>query len=66
MRASVQRLVDVAKQEGIYVDTRYPNYAATGTSAELLYGVANARKLSSIRNQIDPNKVMDLAGGFDI
>lgn len=66
MRASVQRLVDVAKQEGIYVDTKYPNYAATGTPAESLYGTANARRLGSIRNQIDPARVMDLAGGFDI
>lgn len=66
MRASVQRLVAVAKQEGIYVDTRYPNYAATGTSPELLYGVANAGRLNSIRNQVDPSKVMDLAGGFNI
>ena len=66
MRASVQRLVEVAKQEGIYVDTRYPNYAATGTSAALLYGLANARRLSSIRDQIDPDRAMNLAGGFDI
>jgi hypothetical protein len=66
MRESVQRLVGVAKQEGIYVDSKYPNYAATGTPAELLYGVANARRLRSIRNQIDPDKVMELAGGFSI
>ena len=56
----------MARQEGIYVDTRYPNYAATGTSAELLYGAANLKRLSDIRNQIDPDRVMGLASGFDI
>ena len=56
----------MAKDEGIYVETKYPNYAATGTSAESLYGAQNAARLKSIRDAIDQNKVMNLAGGFSI
>lgn len=52
--------------EGVYVDTRYPNYAVTGTPSDLLYGSTNSQRLSAIRDQIDPNGVMELAGGFDI
>jgi hypothetical protein len=56
----------VAKDEGIYVDTKYPNYAVTGTSAESLYGAQNAARLKSIRDAVDEKKVMNLAGGFNI
>lgn len=66
MRASVQRLVDVAKTEGIYIETRYPNYAVTGTSAKSLYGSSNAARLEKIRGQIDPDRTMELAGGFNL
>jgi hypothetical protein len=66
MRSSVERLVHVAKDEGIYVDTKYPNYAVTGTSAESLYGAQNAARLKSIRDAVDEKKVMNLAGGFNI
>ena len=52
MRDSVQRLVDVAKSEGIYVEVKYPNYAVTGTSSEQLYGSANANRLKKIRKQV--------------
>jgi len=66
MRSSVERLIQVAKDEGIYVETKYPNYAVTGTSAESLYGGQNVARLRSIRDAVDKNKVMNLAGGFSI
>ena len=66
MRSSVERLIQVAKNEGIFVETKYPNYAVTGTPAETLYGGQNAARLRSIRDAVDPRKVMNLAGGFSI
>jgi FAD/FMN-containing dehydrogenase len=68
MRESTQKLKQIAIEEGIYRDTytAYPNYAISGTTAEELYGNQNAARLRTIRNQIDPDRVMDLAGGFSI
>lgn len=67
MRSSVNRLKDIAMQEGIHSNfTTYPNYAITNTTAEELYGTQNAARLRSIRNQVDPDRVMELAGGFSI
>lgn len=68
MRTSVQKLKDLAIQEGIYPNgyTAYPNYAITNTTAENLYGADNAARLKSIRSAVDPDGVMSLAGGFDI
>jgi hypothetical protein len=65
---AVATLKEVARVEGIYRDTfsAYPNYALSSTTAEELYGVQNAARLRAIRDQIDPDRVMDLAGGFDI
>jgi FAD/FMN-containing dehydrogenase len=68
MRDSVNRLRQVAIQEGIYKPdfTQYPNYSITNTTAEALYGPENTRRLREIRKVIDPKGVMDLAGGFVI
>lgn len=68
MRQSIETLKQVAIEEGIYRDTftAYPNYAISGTTAEELYGAKNAARLRAIRDQIDPDRVMDLAGGFSI
>ncbi|KXX82951.1 Bifunctional solanapyrone synthase [Madurella mycetomatis] len=68
MRQTIDTLKQVAIEEGIYKDTytHYPNYAISGTTADELYGPQNAVRLRTIRDQIDPNRVMDLAGGFDI
>ncbi|KAK7720388.1 hypothetical protein SLS57_005477 [Botryosphaeria dothidea] len=68
MRTSVQKLKDLAIQEGIYPNgyTAYPNYAITNTTAEDLYGADNTARLKSIRSAVDPDGVMSLAGGFDI
>lgn len=65
MKASVQRLITEAKKEGIYVPVKYPNYSITGSTAQQLYG-ANAGRLSQIRNKIDPDRIMELAGGFNL
>ncbi|KAK3301730.1 uncharacterized protein B0T15DRAFT_423539 [Chaetomium strumarium] len=68
IRQSVETLKQVASEEGIYNDTfaEYSNYALSDTTAQALYGPRNARRLQAIRNQIDPDRVMDLAGGFEI
>lgn len=66
MKTSIQRLIKVAQSEGIYVAPKYPNYAITGTTSQQLYGSANAARLERIRAQVDPDNVMELAGGFKI
>lgn len=47
-----------AASEGIYkgICTAYPNYAITGTTAE--------ERLRTTKASVDPNRVMDKAGGF--
>ena len=67
MKSTIAQLKQTAISEGIYNDdyTQYPNYAISGTSAQDLYG-ANAARLSAIRSQVDPDGVMELAGGFDV
>ncbi|KAL2170607.1 hypothetical protein VTG60DRAFT_4620 [Thermothelomyces hinnuleus] len=63
---TLDTLKRVATEEGIYREDfpDYPNYALSGTSAEKLYGETNAVRLRQIRDQIDPDRIMDLAGGF--
>ena len=43
----------------------YGNYALIGTPIKSLYG-ENLQRLRSIRNEVDPNNVMALAGGFKL
>lgn len=62
----MQRLTAVAKKEGISVPIKYPNYAITGTSATTLYGAQNAARLKAVRAQVDPDGIMELAGGFEL
>ncbi|KAJ9376548.1 CAZyme family AA7 [Paecilomyces variotii] len=68
MKASIERLKKVAISEGIYreEDTAYPNYAISGKTAEELYGATNAARLRQIRAEVDPEGIMELAGGFTI
>ncbi|KAK3313645.1 hypothetical protein B0H66DRAFT_629614 [Apodospora peruviana] len=70
MRESIATLRQVAIEEGIYTDSThfpsYPNYAITGTPAEELYGPRNAARLRVIRDRVDPDRIMELAGGFEI
>lgn len=65
---AISELREVAKQEGIFDESSavYPNYAIAGTTAEQLYGSANAARLRTIKASVDPDGVMNLAGGFDI
>ncbi|KAL9084038.1 MAG: hypothetical protein Q9159_005460 [Coniocarpon cinnabarinum] len=65
---SVNVLKQAAIREGIYNDayTKYPNYAITGSTAEELYGSKNAQRLREIRKRVDPDSVMNLAGGFHL
>ncbi|WPH00661.1 Hypothetical protein R9X50_00349100 [Acrodontium crateriforme] len=62
----VARLRQLAQSENILSPQTYSNYAATGTSADQLFGVENAARVRKIRDEIDPNNVMDLAGGFNL
>lgn len=68
MRTSVENLKNAAIAEGIYQPdfTAYPNYSISNTTAEELYGAQNTARLRSIRSQVDPGNVMELAGGFTI
>lgn len=66
MQQSVNHLVEVAKQEGIYADGAYPNYALSTYSGVQLYGEVNAARLRGIQGQVDPTGIMLLAGGFTI
>ena len=65
---AISELREVAIQEGIFDSSSavYPNYAIAGTTAEELYGSTNAARLRSIKASVDPDGVMNLAGGFDI
>lgn len=66
MQQSINTLTEVAKKEGIYSEEMYayPNYAlATYTGAQL-YGPVNAKRMRKIRERVDPQGVMLLAGGF--
>ncbi|KAH8743769.1 hypothetical protein F5883DRAFT_440582 [Diaporthe sp. PMI_573] len=65
---AISELREVAIREGIFDASSavYPNYATAGTTAEELYGHVNAARLRSIKASIDPDGVMNLAGGFDI
>lgn len=70
MRQAVENLKEKAKEEGIYanadVHPAYPNYSLFDEPVEDMYGPTNAARLRVIRNKYDPQRVMDLAGGFDI
>lgn len=68
MRSTINDLKEVALKEGIFASdfTAYPNYAISNTTTEDLYGAANAARLKSIKQQVDPTNVMGLAGGFAI
>jgi len=55
--------VAVAEGQSLWTDIRYPNYVLGDTPLELLYG-DNIPKLQAIKNEVDPENVMGLAGGF--
>lgn len=67
-RAAIENIKQVAVRQGLFSDsfTAYPNYAIAGTTAVELYGAANAARLRAVKDSVDPDRVMELAGGFDI
>lgn len=68
VKAAIANIKQVAIQEAIFQDsfTAYPNYAIGDTTADELYGTANAARLRSIKTSVDPDGVMELAGGFSL
>lgn len=68
VKSSIANIKQVAIQEGIFKDTftAYPNYAIGDMTAEELYGSTNAARLRAIKASVDPDEVMELAGGFSL
>ncbi|KAK4208241.1 hypothetical protein QBC37DRAFT_80310 [Rhypophila decipiens] len=70
MRQSIDNITAQAKAEGIYVNAElqpaYPNYSLFDEPVENMYGPTNTARLRAVRQKYDPERVMDLAGGFDI
>lgn len=66
MKSSIASLKDVAIKEGLEADKLAvnPGFALTDTPPEQLFGKENAVRLISIRDRIDPSRVMDLTRGF--
>lgn len=65
IRQSAQRLREVAGQ-GSLSGYRYPNYAIHDTELEHIYGKENLRRLKAVKTVVDPDGIMNLAGGFKL
>lgn len=65
LRDGSKTIHDVALADGQNLSNAavYVNYALFGTPLEDIYG-GNLARLRRIKAKIDPEKVMDLAGGF--
>jgi hypothetical protein len=65
LRDGAKTIHDVAIADGQNLTDAavYVNYALFDTPLEDMYG-ANVAKLRAIKAEIDPKRVMDLAGGF--
>jgi hypothetical protein len=65
LRESAETIRNVALADGQNVSDAavYVNYALFGTPLEDMYG-GNVPRLREIKAKIDPERVMDLAGGF--
>ena len=57
------RAVAIADGQDVLDAALYPNYALFGTSLNDMYG-GNVERLRQIRAEIDPEYVMNLAGGW--
>lgn len=68
VKLSIANIKEVAIKEGVFKEsfTAYPNYAIGDTTAEELYGTSNMARLRDIKASIDPDEVMELAGGFSL
>lgn len=67
VKESARHLTNVAQAEGQNVASAplYPNYAIFDTPLEKLYG-ENVGRLRALKQVVDPNNVMGLAGGFKL
>ncbi|GLB39882.1 putative oxygen-dependent FAD-linked oxidoreductase family protein [Lyophyllum shimeji] len=65
-RQSAARIKELAVREGQKVADAptYPNLAIYDTPLEAMYGTDNVAKLKALKNKVDPENVMGLAGGF--
>ncbi|KAG6810664.1 hypothetical protein H0H92_010846 [Tricholoma furcatifolium] len=65
IKESASRIREVALEEGQTIPgyAVYPNYALYDIPLENLYG-KNLPRLRELKKVVDPNNVMDLAGGF--
>ncbi|KAI0280312.1 FAD dependent oxidoreductase [Russula aff. rugulosa BPL654] len=61
--SSAIRAVALADGQNVSQAAKYPNYAIFGTPLEDIYG-GNVERLQDIREAIDPEDVMGLAGGW--
>ena len=68
METSVNHLTALAKAEGIFSEEmyKYPNYALSDTPVHELYGHENTARLRAIKKKVDPEGIMELAGGFNL
>ena len=62
-RMSAQQMTNVAIKEGQNVGSVYPNYAIYDTANAQMYS-ENVERLTLLRKTVDPDNVMNLAGGF--
>ena len=62
-RMSAQQMTNVAIKEGQNVGSVYPNYAIYNTANAQMYS-ENVERLTLLRKTVDPDNVMNLAGGF--
>jgi len=64
-RTSATKLFNKALELGQDIETAslYTNYAIFDTPLERMYG-DNVQSLRAIKQEVDPNNVMALAGGF--
>ncbi len=60
---SAQQMSNVAAKEGQIVGSVYPNYAIYDTLNVQMY-MENVERLTLLRKTVDPDNVMNLAGGF--
>lgn len=67
MKKSAAYLLKVAADEGqsVYPQIRYPNYSLQDTPLVELFG-DNLPALQALKSKVDPNRIMDLTGGFRI
>ena len=66
VRESTSLITQAAIKEGqdIQHAAKYPNYAMYDTPLEEMYGKKNLERLKELKKRVDPENIMDLAGGF--